>query len=207
MLVKGASSSACGLHAEVQMGKEVATEVSRSGLRCSLGRIAIPAAYFSWGLTGWEGSFRDHWPTVSTKRRERPRGVPKDSSTGWLSSFPEFPISCGRPLKSCFWQMGTGWHHPSHVRNRELVQIGKAREEEGALMTLVQPSAGSSHCQPTRLHPTLASHSTPPRISAMPLSRRPCQLLLILKSQCPGSCLDWSHPVLPQLLPEQASSP
>lgn len=47
MLVKGASSSACSLHVEVQMGKEVATEVSCSGLRRSLGRIAISAAYLS----------------------------------------------------------------------------------------------------------------------------------------------------------------
>lgn len=82
MLVKGASSSACGPQSraymqKLQMGKEVATEVSQSGLRCSLGRIFIPTAYFSWGLIGWEGSFQDHRPTVSTKRRERPRGGPQ----------------------------------------------------------------------------------------------------------------------------------
>lgn len=70
-------STVKGLHAEVQMGKEVATEVSQSGLRRSLGRIFIPTAYFSWGLIGWEGSFQDHRPTVSTKRRERPRGGPQ----------------------------------------------------------------------------------------------------------------------------------
>lgn len=100
-------STVKGLPAEVQMGKEVATEVSCSGLRCSLGRIAIPAAYFSWGLIGWEGSFRDHWPTVFTKRRERPRGVPKDSSTGYPLAL-SFLSAVGGPSRaaSVKWEQG-----------------------------------------------------------------------------------------------------
>lgn len=134
--------------------EEVATEVLHSGLRRRLGRIAIPAAHLSQGQVGWEGSFRDHRPTVSTNRGERPRRVPRALS---CTDYP-LPISCGRPLKSYFWQVGTGWHQPSHVRSRTLVQMGEAREEGGALITLAQPSAGTSHCQPIRLDPAPAPH-------------------------------------------------
>lgn len=50
-----------------------------------LGRIAIPAAHLSWGQIGWEGSFQDYWPTVSTKSRKRPRWVPRAlRSTNYL---------------------------------------------------------------------------------------------------------------------------
>lgn len=71
------------------------------------------------------------------------------------------------------------------MKTKKLVQMGDTKEEGGAVITLGQPSVGPSQGQTIRLDPL--------RGFTIPLTRKPCQFLFILKSQC--SEVDWSNPI------------
>lgn len=70
-----------------------------------------------------------------------------------LSSCPELPISCGRPPQAPL----PAAAFPCKKRETGANGGGKGRSG-GALITLVQPSVGPSHCQPIRLDPAPTPH-------------------------------------------------